>query len=291
MAGSSHILTEIITQVRRDYPSLSPLSEQFMRLIAKRAELHELSSSQVTELAVQIGLKWYPRPKNVPESWKLVICKDYLAQRYNNPDDPYEYIVVVRSDMRGGRPYIVHRTPEGYADVKWFYEVFPQLDKLLKDPAMGRPFSMSFNQIVNGWFRDAGKEMRPGHVQALNLFFEKYVPGIKGICSTCFMVSLPRSGAGIRYTHRENEVNEIRLSAAKPAARFLSQRVEYVTHTELTQDGNVIYITWDNLQGVAGSSPTIKQSDTHIPWEVYDFNQCSIGMPTCKCPKKLEKTS
>lgn len=278
----------ILSRVMRDYPDLSPRSYKFKTLAALIAEEHDVSSSQATELALNLGLKWYPRPKNLPESWKLILCKLYLSQRYLNPNDPMEFVVVKPPNAFGGLPHLLHRTSQGFVDASWFYEVVPQLERFMKDPAIGRVFSEKFNENVNKRLEKErqGQGMTMGQIQTINLFFNKFVPGLECICPTCFKVSLPRSGAGERWTHRSNEDYEIRLSARKPEGQE-GQQVEYVSHREFDQNKKkLIYATWNKNQKMQGFSDEMAQKDTHIPWEIYDFNKFTFGMPLCNCKNK-----
>lgn len=183
----------------------------------------------------------------------------------------------------GHLPYLIHRTSVGYADITWFKEVIPELEKIIKDPTIGYSFSRKFNAAVNQLF---DKGMKPGQVQALNLFFGKYVPGIEGVCTTCYKVTLPMSGAGEKWTNRKDERYEVRLSAAKPQSSHPGQQIEYVSHTELDGRNEEIFATWNKKKGVAGFDKKMDQEDTHIPWDVYDFNKFSVGMPLCRCRKK-----
>lgn len=285
---------EVLAQVKSDYPHISPRIHKYKLIIAKLAEEADLSSNQTTQLALHIGLKWYPRPKNVPESWKLLICKDHLSQKYLNPLDLREYVSIKLPKALGGLPYILHRTSQGYADAQWFYEMVPELEMLLKDPTISHPFSELFNLTVNRLFenRRNGLGMTVGQLQAINLFFEKHVPGLDGICTTCFKISLPKSGAGERFVHRQNDFYEVRLSAAKPNARFPNQRIEYVTHREVDLASEIsnptaIYSTWNKKKKSMGFDKNVQQEDSHIPWNIYDFKKFEIGMPICKCMKKF----
>ncbi len=268
-------------------------SHKFKVIAAKIAEENDLGSGQVTELALGLGIKWYQRPKNVPDTWKLILCKSHLSQRYINPTDSAEHVTVKPPDSPGDLPYIIHRTVAGFADPRWFCDVIPNLDNLLKtvlsDPKIRHPLNEDFNLLINQYFASErnGQGMTTGQVQALNLFFEKHVPGLEGICTTCFRVSLPLRGAGERWTHRSNEKYEVRLSAAKPLARFSCQQTEYVTHRELNQKGEQIFATWDSKNEVVGTDSDNTLPTTHIPWTAYDFNKFQIGMPICTCLKKL----
>lgn len=277
----------VLAMLQKEYPSVSIRSIKFKRLAARLAAEHDLSSYYVTQLAMSLGLKWYPRPKNLPENWKLILCKSFLSQRYVNPIDPEESIVVKPPCNFGAMPHLIHRTSHGLADAAWFYEIVPQLEQFLKDPTTGHVFSKTFNKNLNEKLENdrKGLGMTIGQVQAINLFFDKYVPELEGICTTCFRVSLPKSGAGERWTHRSNERYEIRLSAAKLNGRE-GQQVEYVSHTEVNHEQKLIFAAWNKKQKAANFSDEMAQKNTHIPWDVYDFNKFKIGMPLCNCLKK-----
>lgn len=287
MVKSLHNWRLILESVQNDYPEVPSCSNKYKIIAARLAELHDLPPKQIVELALALGLKLYPRPNNLPESWKLVLCKSYLAQKYINPEDDAEFVVVKSPNKLGELPWVIHRTLQGFADAGWFYEVIPQLESILRDSSIGSLFSKSFNQAVNRLFDSQvnGRGMTLGQIQAFNLFFNKHVSGIEGICTRCFKVSLPRAGAGERWTHRSNEEYEVRLSAAKPEGRA-GQKIEYVSHAELAQDKTSIFATWNKEKRIKGFHDDMRQHDTHIPWDVYDYDKFKIGMPVCKCMKK-----
>jgi hypothetical protein len=277
----------VISQAKEKYPHLDRRSFKYKQLVIAMAEKHDLSIKDVQELGIHLGLKLYPWPAGIPKNWRYLLCKSYLSQKYISSDS-FEYLTVVPPDRIGRLPYVIHRTSHGYADARWFYEIVPQLEKILKDPTVGNPFSGHFNSILNSLCNNTGNgiEMTIGQVHAINLFFDKYVPGID-LCSTCFKVSLPRSGAGERWICRENEEFEVRLSAAKPKARFPVQQTEYISHSEVDDNGKKLYALWDEKKCAVSFDRKMEQEATHIPWDIYDFNKFSLRMPGCKCKKKL----
>lgn len=133
--------------------------------------------------------------------------------------------------------------------------------------------------------QNQGRGMTPGQIQTINLFFEKYVPGIEGICTSCYKVSLPMAGSGEQWKFRSDERYEIRLSAAKPQG-FPGQRREYVTQTSLNKSDNLKFAMWNSSTCAPEYTDLLKQEATHIPWEIYDFNQFSIDMPRCQCNRR-----
>jgi len=169
---------------------------------------------------------------------------------------------------------VIHREDGGYADASWFYEVVPELEALVADPGIGHLFGKRFNRTMN--------EIGSGKLKLSTIFFEKYVPGIDGISMTCFKVSLPRKGAGERWVSRNNPAYEVRLSVAKPQGQD-GQRVEYVSHTELDEEGQPIFATWNPNSSAKGFDQLMTQEYTHIPWEQYDFQKFSLNMPLCQC--------
>ncbi len=277
----------IVSEVEALRPDLHHRSREYKHLILAAAEKRPLSPHQVNQLAHHLNLKLYPKPSNLPEDWKYFLCKSYLAQRYRHPSDSREYVVVMPPSSIGYRPYVIHRTRIGYADPRWFYEVVPQLEKIIKDPTVGDLFSRKFNRTLNSLCENAPGGMTMGQVQAINLFFEQYVPGVTGLCPVCFKVSLPRGGAGKRWRYRHNEDYEVRISAAKPDADHACQQRVYVSHTEVSDENKRVHARWDEKTGTISFDPEMRQETTHIPWEAYDFDKFSFKMPGCQCKKKF----
>jgi hypothetical protein len=275
---------DIVQAIKKEHPGLSPNSCKFIRLVAIEAEKYDFSEQQVTEFALRMGLKMFTRPKNVPASWKMTLCESYyIAQRYTNPDNRFEYIMVIPNYI-GSLPSVVHRTPQGYVDPDWFYKIVPELEKIVNDPTLGRPFSERFNMTVNQLFEGKrnGKGMTPEQVKIINLFFGKNVPDLDGICSNCFKVMLPNSGAGERWVHRSNEKCGVRVMAGNPDSKHESQRGPYVSHTEPDRHGQSLYAFWHESQKVAMTGNR-KFPDVHIPCNLYDYKTFSIKMPPCTC--------
>ncbi len=282
---------DVIAKVKEEHPGVNQSSFKFKHLLATEAEIHNLSWNLTNQLAHYVGIKLYPRPNGLPETWPITLCKSYLAQKYINPLDPSEWLVVMHPDALGCLPYLIHRTPLGFADARWFYEIVPELANIVKDPTIGHPFSMTFNEAVNQKFASQrnGRGMTPGQIQTINLFFQQYVPGLEGVCSTCFKVMLPMSGAGERWIHNgQNEKTyEVRLSAAKPMGKN-AQRTEYVSQTIIDQNQNPArkYALWDTKNCRVGYTNNMKQEATHIPWEIYDYNKFNVDMPICLCKQE-----
>jgi hypothetical protein len=66
-----------------------------------------------------------------------------LAQKYINPEESREWVVVKQPYSSGREPYIIHRSIDSFADTRWFYEVAPQLFEYANDPAIA-VFSRKF---------------------------------------------------------------------------------------------------------------------------------------------------
>lgn len=194
---------DVIRKLKQERPDLNHYSHLFKVSAARISEELNLPASQLINLALHLGVRWFPKPVNIPDTWKIVLCKKFLSQRYNNPTNPEEYVVIKSPNSYGGLPYIIHKTSEGYAENRWFTEVIPNLNELLAQAFSDckYPYTEDFNTTVNQFFENAqnGKGMTVGQVAAFNLFFDKYVPGLEGICTNCFRVSLPNSGAGERW--------------------------------------------------------------------------------------------
>lgn len=271
----------VLKYTKNLYPEYSPESYKFKRILLDNAEKLGLSGDEAQKLALNLGFKLYPKPAGIPGNWTSVFCKHFVAQKYINPEDPKEYVVIKPPEYRGGIPYVIHRTPQGFSDERWFLKVLPELENIIGDLKTMQPFSGKFNERVNQLFGQKG--MAPGQVEALTLFFEKYVPGLQ-LCTTCFKVTLPRYGAGERWVYRKNEIYEIRLSAAKPNG-LPGQTVEYVTQTALDSQMNIIYAMWDADQSKPAYTPILKQEATHIPWSLWDRDKFSVGLPPCTCKR------
>ena len=122
-----------------------------------------LSRRQVIDLSLKIGVKCYPTPKNIPTSWELTLCKQFLGQRYTNSGDRRDFVVVKQPESLGCLPYVIHHTKIGFADRSWFTMFIPELEKIIGEPQkFGRPFGKKFNQQVNALFyEDERKGMLP----------------------------------------------------------------------------------------------------------------------------------
>ena len=292
---------DVIGAVKKENPRVNPVSYQYKHLITAEAESkhpdgrkkYNLSRDSVVNLATYLGIRLFSQPTGIPTTWPMSLCKKYLTQKYINPADITEWVVVKQADAWGGLPYVIHRTPHGFADARWFYEVAPQLYDIAKDPTLGIVFSGKFNETVNKKFisQNNFKGMTPGQIQTINLFFDKYVPSLEGLCSTCFKVSLPRSGAGERWVREEANgmIYEVRLSAAKPTGQK-GQRIEYVSQTIIDQNQDKNYFAlWDPIKSSFEYTNNMKQEYTHIPWSTYDYNKFNVNMPLCLCKGKYHE--
>ncbi len=95
---------------------------------------------------------------------------------------------------------------------------------------------------------------------------------------------LPISGAGKRFLQRKNGREfEVRLSAAKPHAYYSEQRRTYVTQTITNQNDDSIFVMWDPQKCEIKYTNILEQGETHIPWEIYDYDKFNIGIPKCQC--------
>ena len=252
----------------------------------KQARTRDLPCESIKMLADYLNIRIYPRAKGIP-TWGTTICKSFLAQKYTHPSDPSEWMVVVSPDSIGRLPYVIHRTPLGFADARWFYEIVLKLAKIIQDPKIGHPFSRKFNDHVNKTVaaQNFNAKMTVGQVRTISLFM-KYVPGLT-LCTTCFEVMLPRGGAGERWVHRGGDGTEVevRLSAAKPLG-LPGQTTEYVSHTITDYNNEARYALWDKSACAVQYTDKMDQEATHIPWEVYDYNKFSMGVHVCKCKHK-----
>ncbi len=272
----------IVKEVKQIYPEIEIHSDKFKQLTASLAEKYGLVTEQSLFLASSLGIKFFPRPLGIPETWVSTLCKSFMSQKYTNPENPLEYAIVTQPDALGKLLSVIQRTPSGWADARWFFEIIPELNTIINNPKAPRPFSEAFNNIINS------NKLNPWQVHALNLFFEKYVPGIEGICPTCYQIQLPRSGAGERWLNRSNgHEYEVRLSAAKTYG-YPEQRREYVSQTIVNPTGEALFAMWDPLKCKVEYTDNMRQGFTHIPWEIYDYNKFSISMPLCKCKYQVK---
>lgn len=280
--NSIHTCEAILSQVKKNHPDVSVSTYKFKHLAAAFAEKCSLPQTESLYLASSLGLKLYPRPQGIPETWITTLCKSFLSQKYINPVNPLEYTIVMPPDSFGRLPYVLQHTPGGWADARWFLEIIPELQKIINDNAAHRPFSVAFNHAFNA------NKSTPGQIRALNLFFEKYVPGVEGICATCYQVSLPKSGAGERWhqIYNGNEY-EVRLSAAKTYGH-VEQKTEYISQTIIDQNKQSVFAMWDPQRCNVQYTNNMKQGPTHIPWDIYDYNKFNIRMPGCQCKNQLK---
>jgi hypothetical protein len=92
----------------------------------------------------------------------------------------------------------MHHTENGFVNANWFYEIVPELEKFSYRP-FSEEFNNHFNQLYEKKYPNRG--MNPTQVRAVNLFFKKFVPGVEGVCTKCYKIMLPRSGAGEKYLY------------------------------------------------------------------------------------------
>ncbi|MBA2367390.1 MAG: hypothetical protein H0V82_00005 [Candidatus Protochlamydia sp.] len=276
---------DVIEKVKINHPHIKKNTFKYKHLIAEEAEYHNLPKLAVQNLALYLGIKLFPQPQGIPTSWPTYLCKKFLGQKYVNPLNSMEWVIVKQSCPMGKEPYIIHRTIDGFADNRWFYEIVPQLFEISNAPNLGIAFSSNFNEAMNKKFATQNKErqMTLGQVQAINLFFDKYVPSLEGVCSRCFQVTLPKRGAGERWLQENNgKTYEIRLSAAKPLGKN-GQRTEYVSQTIIDEEKCELHALWDPNKSIVEYTYNMRQEFTHIPWSIYDYDKFNVKMPICIC--------
>jgi hypothetical protein len=242
------------------------------KIVARAFADYHLTELQVRDILSTLNVKTFERPKGVTMDWRPSITVEDLSIKYTNPEDPEEYISCVPPPDGGDKPYVMHHTPEGYVTLEWFTKILPELEKMRQDGAAD----------IHAHDHFKNESLSLGQVTTINRYFQgESIVGIKGICTQCFKVSLPRSGFGIRYVHAKNNAHEVRYCPGKPVPKFDSQKRPYVTHKE--------HGSWVCIDPVT-SSPKyadVRQcAETHIPYEQYDFKKLSIRMPECECQKK-----
>lgn len=300
----SQNVKDIITQAEQHFLSLgitNPGKQKWRCFVVSEAEKHPLSQHEVRELTGMLDIS-YVSPPLIARSWIPSICKKFMSIKYTNPKDLREFIVLVTSNSIFGIAGIIHKTPYGYKDPKWFTDfvtdldimeasyknallkLSPQLQGGAREIKERAAFSKYVNDPINLAFSSNGMTIE--QIRAVNAFFHKYIPDIDGICSKCFKLGLPLRGPGIRWFSTNLSNCEIRLSDPKPHGQVGQQKI-YITHQyEINQ--NELYVRWDGITTPI-LDPILKDEFTHLCWKTYDYEYItktlSHTVPICQCPK------
>lgn len=274
---------------------IHPKQGKYCHLVLQEAEKEQLSEWEVRKLANHLGIRWFP-PPYFAGTWLPSLCKIYLSVKYTNPKEPQEFIVLFSANTcKFGGKIVIHHTPNGYLDKSWFTEFVPDLDQMANNFQMAagrivdrggsfskqtsqqlrREFSAHINDPINSRYSGG---MSMDQIRATNAFFFKYLPDVDGLCTRCFKLSLPRTGAGVRWFAPSNNFCEVRLSEPK-IFEHEGQRRLYLTHN-YTYNEQVLHVKW---KGIFNDTPTLtttlKQQETHIPWELYDYEHLVASLP------------
>lgn len=296
------------TKARISQLGINPRKEKYRHLVLQEAENHRLTETQYKQLARHLDIE-IVFPPRFARAWNFSLCKIYMSSKYTNPSNSDEFVVLISSRSHFGVRAIVHHTPYGYLDKSWFTTFVPDLDLFAKnyqnalkqtgfnvqgkefEERVRREFTSNINDNLNRKFPDG---MTSEQIKAVNAFFLKYLPDVEGICRFCFKLSLPRSGPGVRWFAPNNTLCEVRLSEPKPNGYPCQQRL-YLTHNYQINLAR-IHVKWN---GIVTESPTLtkvlQQSDTHIPWEFYDYADIVNRLPSynnyqfvvCQCKKTI----
>ncbi len=280
----------------------------FAKTVSQIATAAKLSSHDILELALVMGMKIYPRdftfPKsienakrvitNLPKDWMPRISTTYhFSLSYHNPNDPLEYIAIVPPVSSGFRPYIIHHTSEGYVSPTWFDDVLPVLKQI--------SYTKRPKNEVGKVFRN--EKLTLGQVNTINHFFhEDPILKIAGVCTKCYRVSLPKKGFGVRYYFDgeiksippQGIIKEIRLSARKggydrPYVTELVVAPQGMTaldendNVQLTRKGDQIWRMIDPQSNNSSFSIDPEKRNVHIDASVYDFDMLTMRLPVCLC--------
>lgn len=286
--------------------NINPRREKYRHLVLKHAEKYSLDDVQVKQLARHLDIVVFSPPR-FARAWRPSICKIYMSMKYTNRSNPSEFVVMIASKSLFGVKTVIHRTPNGYVSTAWFTTFVPELDIVAanyenavknipqnlttkqREILIQREFAQHVNDKINPKFPNG---MAVEQLRATNAFFLKYLPDVEGICPTCFSLSLPRSGAGSRWFSVINQECEVRLSEPKPSG-YTKQQVLYLTHN-YEGSSKALHVKWN---GITADSPVfdlqLKQPDTHLPWETYDYETLVNRLPTvngykytvCQCKK------
>lgn len=283
----------------------------FAKTVIELSECAKLNERDIVELAIQIGIKIFPRDKvfenylgssrqvitGLPENWTPFLSKIYYSLAYQNPEDPMEYLAIVPF-ATGKLPHIVHYTGEGYVDPNWFNNVVPVLYDISCTDKSQNKIGRAFKK----------EKLTLGQVNTINHFF-KADPILKilGVCTKCYEVSLPEKGFGVRYYYKGEIkelsskciIKEIRFSAKKSSSDFEGSKRPYVTELVVAPNGinaqtenNNIKITkkedniWTMLNpetGLYEFSTHNKRDEAHIDARYYDFDKLTMRLPICLC--------
>ena len=232
----------------------------------------------------------------------------YLSPMYTNQNDPREFVICVSGSTNYGTSGIIHHLPSGYVDVSWFTEFIPALEQISEQfPAAIQAIPENLppkqleaekrkvtSRIVNDTINQEYDEgLTRKQLRIINAFFQRYLPGLEGICEKCFKLNLPTSGFGERWSSPETNNCEIRLSEPKPQGRP-HQQILYVSH-KYEIDEKVLHVKWDGI--VSDDPPELvtnhKQPQTHIPWKFYEYQEVVPLLPqeqdieVCQCNTQL----
>lgn len=276
--------------------------KKWKNLVLIEAEQHSLSYSDVRELALELDIS-FVSPPYFARCWLPSICKTFLSVKYTNPGDDREFVVMITSRSIFGISGIIHHTPNGYKDPKWFRDFVQDLDlyhaNYVKSLASNlqksqgkdlensnrRAFGKYINDPINEAFSTKGMTIEQIH--AVNAFLHKYIPDLDGICLKCFKISLPHRGAGVRWFSQNLENCEVRLSEVKPFG-LQGQQKMYVTHQYIVKQEN-LWVKWDGTFVPPVLDPNNKQLYTHLCWQTYDYEfitkKLSHQITICQCQK------
>lgn len=180
-----------------------------------------LEERELKILASQLGIYWFPRDITIPYSHIASISFDYEGTKYTNPEDKQEFTIFCSDRSIIGVDCVLKHTRNGFQDSSYFTHFVPLLADVWSN-YQGALKSISFSNETPKKRDDILRSLQERYInsplnreykngmcltkhQMIHLFFNQYLPGIKGICSQCFNLSLPREGFGARWKSKEKK--------------------------------------------------------------------------------------
>ncbi len=301
---------DIIKVAERNYVDNGNL-HAYAKEIVRIGSSALLSSRDVLELALHIGIKVFPKDRlfhnflenskqvitGLPNTWNACLCSEYFSLAYRNPHDPFEFIAIVPSS-NGGLPYIIHHTSEGFVDPNWFNEIVPVLYTLSCSDNPQRKIGSTFNS----------KNLTLGQINTILHYFKADpILKIMGICLKCYQVSFPKKGFGVKYSYMgqlkeippNGIIKEIRFSARKSLSNFEGSKKPYVTELIIasngmkvetlngclkeTKEGDQIWTMHNPHSGHYEFSTHNERDEVHIDAKLYDYDKLTMRLPVCLC--------
>ena len=312
-----------IEQMRlRNISAISTNSDIYRHYVLKETKGSSLCEREWKNIAVHLGIEWIPCSNSISKSWTPSwipsISMEYMSAKYTNPHCSEEFVILVSNRSVFGIKGVIEHTKNGFKDPTWFTDFVPTLVEISESyssKVSELPGNLNVNErikakrtignlSINTPLNAAYQNMDIEQVRTINAFFGEYLPSIEGICSRCFLLSLPDRGLGARWFSQDLQRCEVRLSIPKPDG-WPSQQILYVTQ-QYKPVKKEVYVKYEGIIHEenenwtdTSSNPEFtrnnRQSSVHIPWEKYCYTQTVLDLPllkgtqlqVCQCQTKM----